>query len=222
MSFTGGRKYVILDEADGLAPMVQPALRGFMEEFSHNAGFIFTVNNSAKMIPAIHSRCKVIDFRIKKGDMVSLASGFMKRLEGILKTEGIGYDKKAIAGLIQNHFPDWRRILNEVQYHGASGKIDAGILANAEGGQIDALIEHMKRKEFSKVRVWVAENADVPCQTLFKSLYDRASTLFSPNSIPEVVIILNKYGYQAAFVADVEINTAACFAELMLVVEWKN
>lgn len=222
VSFADGRKYVIIDEADGLSPLVQPALRAFMEEFSHNAGFILTANHVSKIVPALRSRCSEIDFQIKATDRPKMAMAFMKRAEGILTQEGIEYDKKALAALIQKYFPDWRRALNELQLYSSHGKIDTGILANLEEVTISELIGFLKRKEFSNVRKWIAENADQSSQTLFRKFYDQASDLFTPSSVPEVVLILAKYGYQSNFSVDQEINTAAAFVELMLSASWKE
>jgi DNA polymerase III delta prime subunit len=222
ISFSEGRKYVIIDEADYLnATSTQPALRSFMEEFSNNCGFILTCNYVSKLIPALQSRCPVVEFKIQKKDMPKLAMQFMKRAETILETEGVKYDKKALAAIIQKWFPDFRRILGELQrYSTATGEIDSGILVNMDVVQINELIEFMKKKEYSNVRKWVAENSDTNQTGVYRRFYDNASDLFDKRYIPVLVTTIARYQYQAAFAVDPEINLSACLAEIMLEAQW--
>jgi len=216
MSLIGGRKYVILDEADYLNPnSTQPALRNFMEEFSKNCGFIFTCNFKNKIIEPLHSRCTVIDFKIPNNEKDKMASQFLKRAKAILDTEGVEYDTPAIAQLIINYFPDWRRVINELQRYSATGKIDTGILANITDDNIKALIKHLKEKSFTNMRKWVGENSDIETAVLFRKLYDMASQVMKPSSVPHLVLILGDYQYKTAFVADHEINTVACLTMIM-------
>ena len=217
VSFSGGRKYVILDEADYLNPnSTQPALRNFMEEYSRNCGFILTCNFKNKLIDPLISRCSVVEFNIPKEDKPKLAVKFYKRVLDILKKENIDHDPKAVAGVIEKHFPDWRRVLNELQRYAATGKIDVGILTNLQEDSFKQLIGYLKAKEFSNVRRWVAENADVDTTTFFRKFYDQANELMDSPSIAQLVLILAKYQYQSAFVADHEINVAACMIEVMV------
>ena len=216
VSFSGGRKYVILDEADYLNPnSTQPALRNFMEEFSGNCGFIMTCNFKNRIIDPLHSRCSVVDFKIKKSDLPGLASQFLKRSCNILDTEGIVYDKKVVASLITQHYPDWRRVLNELQRYSVTGKIDEGILVNFSDASFKSVVDNMKKGDFPAVRKWVGENSDTDTDVLFKNLYDNAYEVVVPTSIPDLILILAKYQYQAAFVANPEINLSAAFLEIM-------
>lgn len=216
VSFSGGRKYVILDEADYLNPnSTQPALRNFMEEFSGNCGFIMTCNFKNRIIDPLHSRCSVIDFKIKKTDLPGLASQFLKRACNILDLENIQYDKKVVAALITKHYPDWRRVLNELQRYSVTGKIDEGILVQFSETNFKTLLDNMKKGDFPAVRKWVGENSDTDTDVLFKNLYDNAYEVVVPTSIPDLILILSKYQYQAAFVANPEINIAACMLEIM-------
>lgn len=222
VSFYGGRKYVILDEADYLnANSTQPALRNFMEEYSSNCGFIMTCNFKNRIIDPLQSRCSVIDFKIKKSDLPSLATQFLRRACSILDKEEVQYDKKVVAALIIQHNPDWRRVLNELQRYSVTGKIDEGILANFSEESFKTLIGHMKAADFPAVRKWVAENSDIDTDVLFKSLYDSAYEVMVPASIPDLILILAKYQYQAAFVANPEINLAAAMLEIMSVCTFK-
>ncbi len=222
VSFQGGRKYVILDEADYLnANSTQPALRNFMEEYSKNCGFILTCNFKNRIIAPLHSRCSVIDFDIKNAEKPKLASEFFERLKKILEMEGITYEDKVVAAFIQKHFPDWRRILNEIQRYSAVGKIDAGILSNLQEVSIKDLMNNMKAKNYTAVRKWVAENINNDTNTIFRKLYDKAGDLFKAQSIPQLCLILADYQYKAAFVADHEVNLAACLAEIMVNCEFK-
>lgn len=216
VSFSGGRKYVILDEADYLNPnSTQPALRNFMEEFSGNCGFIMTCNFKNRIIDPLHSRCSVIDFKIKKTDLPGLASQFLKRACNILDIENVQYDKKVVAALITKHYPDWRRVLNELQRYSVTGKIDEGILVQFSETNFKTLLDNMKKGDFPAVRKWVGENSDTDSDVLFKNLYDNAYEVVVPTSIPDLILILSKYQYQAAFVANPEINIAACMLEIM-------
>ena len=216
VSLDGGRKYLILDEADYLNPQsTQPALRGFIEEFHQNCGFILTCNYKNKLIAPLHSRCGVVDFTIPKSEKVGLAGQFFKRAISILQENGIKYNEKVVAELINNHFTDWRRILNELQRYSVSGQIDAGILVNLGEKSIKELMGMMKNKEFTNVRKWVVENIDNDPDTLFRAVYDNLYEYLDSSTIPHVVVILGEYQYKNAFVADAEINMVACLTEIM-------
>jgi len=217
VSFTGGRKYVILDEADYLnANSTQPALRNFMEEFSSNCGFILTANTKSRIIKPLWSRTTVVDFKFPKSVLPTLAVQFMKRVKAILAAENIEYDLPVVAELIKKFLPDWRRVLNELQRYSSSGKIDAGILANIHEESVTALIGFVKGKDFTNARKWVAENIDGDAGPVFRTFYDIASEKVAKGSIPVLVMLLARYQYQAAFAADPEINLAACLAEIMV------
>jgi len=222
VSFSGGRKYVILDEADYLNPQsTQPALRNFMEEYSKNCGFILTCNFVNRIIEPLHSRCSVIEFKIPKEAKAKMAGEFFKRCCEILTTEGVEFDKKVIAEVVKKFFPDNRRVLNELQRYGVTGKIDSGILANFEEVNIKVLVDALKAKEFSTVRKWVAQNVDGDSsQSVFRQLYDSASDFVAPASIPQLVVTIADYQYKSAFVADHEINLMAMLTELMVELEW--
>jgi len=221
ISFSGGRKYVILDEADYLNPnSTQPALRNFMEEYSRNCGFILTCNFKNKIIEPLHSRCSVVEFKIDKEDKPKMASLFYKRVCNILEQESVNYDQKAVIEVITKFFPDWRRVLNELQRYSATG-IDSGILVNFSEENLKGLVELLKAKNFTEVRKWVAENNDLDQAVFFRKLYDTASHYLKPNSIPQLVITLADYQYKAAFVADHEINILACLTEIMAEGEFK-
>ena len=223
MSFTGKRKYVILDEADYLNPnSTQPALRNFMEEFSKNCGFILTCNYKNKIIDPLHSRCAVIEFTIPPEEKAKLAAQFFKRACTILKDEKVEFEAPVVAKVVEKHFPDWRRVLNELQRYSATGKIDSGILTDFREVTISKVIELMKSRNYTGVRSWIAENGASEQIATYRKFYDMAAELFEPKSIPQVVLILAKYQYQAAFAVDAEINMAACFAELMVEAEWKR
>jgi len=220
ISFTGSRKYVILDEADYLNPQsTQPALRNFMEEFSNNCGFILTCNFKNRIIEPLHSRCSVIEFKIASEDKASMASQMYKRVKAILSDEQIQYDQKALAELITRYFPDFRRVINEMQRYSATGSIDSGILANYDSNIAD-LVSLLKEKKFVDMRKWIASHNDVDTADLYRKLYDSASTYVKPQSIPQMIVTLADYQYKAAFVADHEINNVACMTELMMEVEW--
>jgi len=221
VSLSGGRKYVILDEADYLnANSTQPALRNFMEEFSRNCGFILTCNFKNRIIEPLHSRCSVVDFKISKKAMAKLATHFFKRLTFILESEGIEYDKAVVAEVINKHFPDWRRVLNEIQRYSATGKIDSGILANMTEASIKDLVNLMKDKNFTEIRKWVKNNLDTDVDALFTQFYEYCGDLVTKPSIPDLVLILAKYQYQNAFAANTEINFAAFCAEVMVTCEF--
>jgi DNA polymerase III delta prime subunit len=223
ISFTGGRKYVILDEADYLNPnSTQPALRNFMEEFSNNCGFILTCNFKNRIIEPLHSRCSVVEFSIPKADRPKLAGQFFNRVKTILETESVTYDQQTVAEFIQLYFPDWRRVLNELQRYSATGRIDSGLLSNKADDSINALIGHMKDKKFTDVRKWVAENTDIDSNVLYRSLYDiLPSKLKSTTSVAGAIITLAEYQYKEAFVANSEINRVAALATLMAECDWK-
>tara|TARA_R110000822_G_scaffold5031_8_gene21830 strand:+ start:3491 stop:4426 length:936 start_codon:yes stop_codon:yes gene_type:complete len=217
MSLSGGRKYVILDEADYLnASSTQPALRNFMEEFSKNCGFILTCNFVNRIIEPLHSRCSIVDFKIPKKELPKLAQQMMDRACMILDKESVKYDKAAVAELLKKHLPDWRRTINELQRYSATGSIDSGILINTVQDSIKTLLEAMKGKNFSQVRKWVGEHSDTDSNTLYRVFYDNAVQYFAQQSVPQLILILSKYQYQSAFVADHEINNTACLLEIMI------
>ena len=222
VSLNGGRKYVILDEADYLnANSTQPALRNFMEEFSSNCGFILTCNFINRIIEPLHSRCSVVEFKITKNELPKLAAGFFKRVVGILNNERVEFDKAVVAELINKHVPDWRRVLNELQRYSHNGKIDSGIFINLKEDSIKALVGCLKIKNFTEMRKWVAENADSDSAQLFRALYDYSHDYVKPDSIPQLVLIIADYQYKAAFVADQEINLVAAMTQMMVDVEFK-
>jgi DNA polymerase III delta prime subunit len=218
-----GPKVIILDEADYLNPSsTQPALRGFIEEFSNNCRFILTCNFKNRIIEPLHSRCAVIEFNTSKKQMASLANAFLKRLEFILKSEGIQYEQAVVAELILRFAPDWRRVLNECQRYSVSGKIDKGILANLSDANITLLIKALKEKDFKAGRAWVVNNIDSEPAAIFRKIYDNMTEHANPDSIPNIVVILANYQYKDAFVADHELNLVACITELMACAEWKQ
>jgi DNA polymerase III delta prime subunit len=216
VSLHGGRKYLILDEADYLNPQsTQPALRGFIEEFHKNCGFILTCNYKNRLIPPLHSRCSVVDFTIQKSEKKELAEQFFKRVMNVLVVEDVKFEPKAVAEVINKFFPDWRRVLNELQRYSVSGRIDAGILVDISEVNIKELMHSMKQKEFTNVRKWIVNNIDNDPTRLFRRLYDNLYDYMDGSSIPHVVVILGEYQYKAAFVADQEINMLACLTEIM-------
>lgn len=222
ISMTGGRKYVILDEADYLNPnSTQPALRNFIEEFAKNCGFILTCNYKNRIIPELHSRCSVVEFKIPSSEKPKLASKFYKRLVEVLQNENVEYDAKVLAAVVEKYFPDFRRTLNELQRYAATGKIDTGILSNFQQTSLKQLIEALKNKEFSTVRKWVGEHTDIDSTSLFRQFYDTASEFMKPSSIPQLVLIIGEYQYKQAFVADHEINIVAFLTEVMVECEFK-
>lgn len=222
VSLMGGYKVVILDEADYLNPQsFQPALRGFIEEFSNNCRFILTCNFKNRIIEPLHSRCSVYEFGIPNAEKPKLAEAFFKRLCWILDNEKIKYEDEAVVKLIMKYFPDFRRVLNEVQRYGMSGKIDAGILVSLTEDNISSLLKSLKDKDFKGMRRWVSDNIDLEPASIFRKLYDSLSDVLSPNSVPQVILILAQYQYYDAFVADHEINIVACMTEIMVSAEWK-
>jgi DNA polymerase III delta prime subunit len=216
VSLTGGRKVIIIDEADYLNPnSTQPALRGAIEEFASNCSFIFTCNYKNRIIDPIHSRCTVVDFKLN-GSKAKMASQFFKRVEWILEQENVQYEKEVVAHIIKKHFPDNRRILNELQRYSVSGVIDKGILAQVSDIQITELIKSIKEKDFGSSRKWVTNNLDNDPVRIYRKIYDSLSEFLKPHSVPQAVLIIAKYQYQAAFCADQEINLVACLTELMV------
>ena len=216
VSLTDSPKIVIIDEADYLqANSTQPALRSFIEEFSANCRFIFTCNFKNRILEAIHSRCACIDFKIDNKDKQVLLGLFFKRATQILKQENVDFDQKVVAELITKHFPDYRRVLNELQRYSVSGKIDSGILVNMSQESFKDLIKMMKEKDFTNVRKWVGKNSDSDTVALFRELYDNSVTYMVPESIPSLVLVLADYQYKAAFVADHELNIMAALTEVM-------
>ena len=222
VSLTGGRKVIILDEADYLTPEAQAGLRGAIEEFSDNCSFIFTCNFKARLIDALHSRCSVVDFTLKADEKLVMASQMFRRLTNILNEEGIGYDKQVLGKIVQRYFPDYRRTLNELQRYSTSGNIDAGVLSQIDSvRKLDDLIKALKDKDFSTMRKWVTNNSDIDMSRIFRIIYDGLYEYLKPESIPAAVIVLAKYQYQAAFVADQELNLVACLTEVMIECEVK-
>ena len=214
-------KVIIIDEADNTSNDVQLCLRAFIEEFAGNCRFIFTCNYKNKILQPLHSRCAVVDFSIKGKEKAQLAASFYKRIQDILQAEGVEYDSKVLIELINKHFPDWRRVLNECQRYSVSGKIDAGILATFSDVAVNDLIKNLKEKNFPEVRKWVVSNMDNDTTVLMRRIYDACYTSLENNSVPAAVLVLAKYQYQAAFVADQEINMLACLTELMVECEFK-
>jgi DNA polymerase III delta prime subunit len=222
VSMDGKRKYVILDEADYLNPQsTQPALRGFIEEFSRNCGFILTCNFRNRIIEPLHSRCSTVEFRIPNAEKPQLAMGFMKRVQHILETENVKSDERVVAELINKFFPDWRRCLNELQRYSATGSIDAGILVNLSDNSIKELVSFIKDKDFKSCREWVVHNLDNDPHRIYRRVYDSLSGNVPDSAIPHCVLILGNYSYKSAFVADQEINLLACLTEMMIEVPFK-
>ena len=222
VSMDGKRKYVILDEADYLNPQsTQPALRGFIEEFSRNCGFILTCNFRNRIIEPLHSRCSTVEFRIPNAEKPQLAMGFMKRVQHILETENVKSDERVVAELINKFFPDWRRCLNELQRYSATGNIDAGILVNLSDTSIKELVSFIKDKDFKSCREWVVHNLDNDPHRIYRRVYDSLSGNVPDSAIPHCVLILGNYSYKSAFVADQEINLLACLTEMMIEVPFK-
>jgi DNA polymerase III delta prime subunit len=211
----GKHKVIIIDEADNTGNDVQLLLRANIETFYNNCRFIFTCNYKNKIIEPLHSRCAVVDFNIKGKEKAKLAAGFYQRLQGILQERKIEYEDKVIIELINKHFPDWRRVLNECQRYSVGGKIDSGILATFSDVSVNELTKHLKTKNFTEVRKWVVSNLDNDSDVLLRRIYDALLTSLENNSIPAAVLIIAKYQYQIAFVADQEINLLAALTELM-------
>ena len=221
LSSTARHKVIIIDEADNTTNDVQLLLRAFTEEFSGNCRFIFTCNFKNKIIEPLHSRCACIDFSTDRKSKPQLASTFFNRLKFILEREGVEADPKVLIELINKHFPDWRRVLNECQRYSSSGNIDAGILAQFSDVKVNDLIKHLKEKDFKEVRKWVVNNLDNDASVLLRRVYDALYGSLAPNSIPAAVLVIAKYQYQIAFVADQEINMLACLTEIMVECEFK-
>ena len=216
ISFGGGRKVVIIDEADYMNPdSVQPAMRNFIEKFAENCSFIFTCNYKNRIINPIHSRCAVVDFTLKKEEKPQIAAKFLNRCEHILTNEKIVFDKDVVVALIQKHFPDFRRVINELQRHSTSGNIDSGILANIGELNLNQLISALREKNFHNMRQWVVSNVDNDPATVYRKIYDKLYEVLEKSSIPQAVLIIADYQYKSAFVADQEVNLVACLIELM-------
>jgi DNA polymerase III delta prime subunit len=214
-------KVIIIDEADNTSNDVQLLLRAFIEEFAGNCRFIFTCNYKNKILEPLHSRCAVIEFGIKGKDRQSIAAQFFKRLQEILDAEGVEYDNKVLVELVNKHFPDWRRVLNEIQRYSVSGKIDSGILATFSDVAVNELVKNLKAKNFAEVRKWIVSNLDNDTTVLMRRIYDACYSSLTNSTVPAAVLIIAKYQYQAAFVADQEINMLACLTEIMVECEFK-
>jgi DNA polymerase III delta prime subunit len=222
VSLSGGKKVVILDEADYLNPQsTQPALRGFVEEFHKNCRFILTCNFKNRIIEPLHSRFSNIEFRINPKDKGKLATKLFERVTYILKEQNVEYEESVVAELIKKHFPDFRKLINELQRYSVSGTIDAGILVNVSDENLKTLVAHLKTKEFSNMRKWVVNNLDNDPVKIFRKIYDSMYTNLQPETIPHAVLIIADYQYKSAFVADQEINLVACLTELMSQVKFK-
>jgi len=220
VSLQGGQKVVILDEADYLNPQsTQPALRGFIEEFSKNCRFILTCNFKNRIIDPLHSRCSIYEFNL--GSKEKMAMAFMQRLQFILDSENIKYENQVLAELIMKYIPDWRRVINECQRYGMSGVIDTGILVTLSESSIKSLMKDLKSKNFKSMRKWVSDNIDVESAKLFRMVYDNMITYVEPSSVPALVLILADYSYKDSFVADHELNVVACMTEIMSQIKFK-
>ena len=221
MSLAGGRKVIIIDEADYLNPnSTQPALRNAIEEFASNCSFVFTCNYKSRIIEPLHSRCAVIDFTLKPAEKAKIAKDFYKRIQTVLQNEKIDYDDKVIAELIKKYFPDFRRVFNELQRYSQFGKIDTGILSQIGNVSISEIVKYLKEKDFSAIRKWVAVG-DYDANTVFRQIYDALYEVMKPASIPQAVLIIADYQYKQAFVADSEINLVACLTEIMVNCEFQ-
>ena len=218
VSLQGGYKVVILDEADYLNPQsTQPALRGFIEEFANNCRFVLTCNFKNRIIEPLHSRCGVYEFNTTKKGMVNLCMNFMDRAKTILNDEGVDFDEKVLAELIMKFAPDWRRVLNELQRQAFNGKITG---VNNDVNNFNELFDHLKSKDFKKMRKWVTDNMDIEAAAIYRGIYDQMYDFLKPQSIPQLVLILADYQYKQAFVADHELNVVACMTEIMANVEF--
>lgn len=216
VSLSGDVKVVILDEADYLNPQsTQPALRGFIEEFSKNCRFILTCNFKNRIIEPLHSRCGVYEFNATKKEMQALCKDFFNRLVFVMKEENVAYNKALLAELIMKHAPDWRRIINECQRYSIGGQLNTDVLVGDSSSEYDKLFEHLKDKDFKKMRSWVANNIDVDAVAIFRAIYDKMYEKVDAASIPQLVIILADYQFKNAFVADHELNVVACLTEIM-------
>ena len=223
MSLTGGKKVIIIDEADYLNPnSTQPAMRAAMEEFAHNCTFIMTCNFKNRIIEPLHSRCAVIEFKLRKEDRPKMAMAFMKRATEILNNEKIPFDKAVLAEVVKKHFPDYRRVLNELQRYSVSGKIDTGILSSIADVSINELVSALKDQNFGAMRKWVADfGAEDPAR-VYRKIYDSLYDVIDKSTIPNAVLILAKYQYQSAFVPDQELNMVACLTEMMVEVKFNG
>jgi len=221
MSFTGNRKVIIIDEADYLNPnSTQPALRNAIEEFAKNCSFIFTCNYKQRIIDPLHSRCSVVDFNLSSAEKAEMASKFFGRIKSILTEESVPYEQKIVAEVVKKHFPDFRRVINELQRYSKYGEINEGILAQVSNVKLAEIVKHVANKDFGAIRKWAATNDSDP-NTIFRSIYDNMYDVLKPSSIPKAVIILADYQYKNAFVADPEINMVACLTELMVECEFE-
>jgi len=216
ISLTGGRKYIILDEADYLTPEAQASMRNLIETFSKNCGFIFTCNFKNRIIAPLRSRLSEVDFSIEKSEKPKLASQFFKRTLSILKNESVDFDPAVVAKVIEKHFPDFRRILNELQKYAGNGKIDEGIFADFKKESLDEVFGYLKEKNFTSMRKWCADNSDQDVNELFRKLYDMATDKIELKSMPAFVVCLADYMYKSSFVADQEINLVAFLTEIMI------
>jgi len=222
ISLSGTRKMIIIDEADYLNPQtVQPAMRAFIEEFSVNCGFIFTCNYVSKILPALHSRCSVVDFKIDKKQIQYICEEFMGRVEYILQKEDVEYNEQVIAELIWKFHPDWRRVLNELQRYSSSGKIDVGILSAIEDERFEKLIEVLVNQNITAIRQWVVDNLDTDPSSIYRRIYDNLTHVLEPDSIPPAILVIGDYSYKSAFVADQEINLICCLIEILNRCEFK-
>ena len=222
VSMTGNRKAIIMDEADYMNPdSVQPALRGFIERFGNNVSFLFTCNYPNRIIAPIHSRCAVFDFIIPLNEKPKIAEKYLELCEGLLEKEGVTFDRKVIVELIMKYFPDFRRVLNELQRYSSSGKIDVGILSSLEEINVSQLVDALKGKRFSDMRKWINSNMDMDTTRIFRKLYDNLGSHLKQQSVPQAVLIIADYQYKSAFVADQEINLVACLTEIMVDCEFK-
>lgn len=221
VSLSGGRKVIVIDEADYMnANSLQPALRGAIEEFSSNCSFIFTCNFKHRIIEPLHGRCATIDFKLNKDEKVEMAKAFMDRVCYILDTENITYKKQVVGALIMKYFPDYRKTINELQRYSVSGTIDEGILANIQDVDLTALVDHLKVKDYTKVNKWCKANTDNDPNRIYAKIYESVNQYLKPATIPEIIVILAKYQYQAAFVANPELNLLACLVEIMVTAEF--
>ena len=214
-------KVIIVDEADNTTPDVQLLLRASIEEFQKNCRFIFTCNYKNKIIAPLHSRCSVVDFNVKGSDKMALAEAFFHRVKVILEMEMVKYDEKVLSEVVIKYFPDFRRTLNELQRYAACGKIDSGILTSGNEFIIDKVVGHLRKKEFTNMKKWVAQNMDNEPQVIMRKIYDNLYNYFDPKSIPEAVLIISEYQYKSSFVVDQEINLVAFMTELMMRCEYK-
>ena len=221
LSSEAKHKVIIIDEADNTGNDVQLLLRAFIEEFAGNCRFIFTCNYKNKIISPLHSRCSVVDFTLKGKEKATMAGAFFNRVKTILDSEGVNYEPKVVAEVVQKHFPDFRRTLNELQRYSSSGKIDTGILGVSNDINITNLVGYIRKKEFTNMKKWVTQNMDNEPVAIMRKIYDNLYNHFDPKSIPEAVLVISEYQYKSAFVVDQEINMVAFLTELMMRCETK-